>query len=99
MINCPSFNPIEDPKIDEEATLIDACRHSTGLANPNVVFIGPEGTFSNTEEDHIAALNALPTSNKVRKRFRSWWYYSNATFGVLGPVVEAVSGIKFSEFF
>jgi CubicO group peptidase (beta-lactamase class C family) len=72
----PSFNPINDPRIAEEATIIDACRHSTGLANPNVVYLGPEGTFSNSEGDHIVMLNALPTSNESGQRFRNWWYYS-----------------------
>jgi CubicO group peptidase (beta-lactamase class C family) len=59
----PSFNPIEDPRIGNNATIIDACRHSTGLANPNVVYMGPGGLISNPAEDHIAMLNALPTSN------------------------------------
>lgn len=94
----PSFNPIEDPRIGQEATIIDACRHSTGLANPNVVYMGPEDTLSNAEEDHIAMLNALPTSNGSGQRFRSWWYYSNAAFGVLSLVIKAASGIRYSDF-
>lgn len=94
----PSFKPINDPRIGEEATIIDACRHSTGLANPNVVFLGPEGTFSNSEEDHIEMRNALPTSNESGQPFRSWWYYSNSAFGVLGLVVKAASGMKYSDF-
>ncbi|KAL7917807.1 beta-lactamase/transpeptidase-like protein [Trichoderma austrokoningii] len=72
----PGFNPAGDPRIGQQATIVDACRHSTGLANPNA-------------EDHVALLNALPTSNDSGQRFNSWWYYSNATFGVLSNVIKA----------
>lgn len=94
----PTFDPSEDPEIGREATLFDACRHSTGLANPNVIYMGPDGVISNAAEDHIAMVNALPTSNESGQRFRSWWYYSNATFGLLPLVVEAVSNTTFAEF-
>lgn len=85
----PSFDPIEDPEIGESATLLDAGRRSTGLANPNAVFMGPEGTFSNSAEDHVEMLNALSTSNQSGERFQNWWNYSNAAFGVLAQVAEA----------
>lgn len=44
-------------------------------------------------------VNALPTSNESGQRFRSSWYYSNAAFGVLGMVVRAASGIRYSDSF
>jgi CubicO group peptidase (beta-lactamase class C family) len=94
----PEFNPIGDPRIGQQATIVDACRHSTGLANPNAVFFGPQGTLTIKEEGHVALLNALPTSNDSGQRFNSWWYYSNAAFGVLSNVVKAVSGMHFCEF-
>ena len=94
----PSFNPTEDHTIGEDANLVDALRHSTGLANPNAVFLGPEGTFANSGEDHIDMINALPTSNDSGQRFRKWWYYSNAAFGLIARVVEAVAGVDFSTF-
>lgn len=79
----PTFNPIENPEIGKKATLADAGRHCTGLANPNVVYMGPDGILSNTAENHIAMVNALPTSNEHCQRFQNSWYYSNATFGLL----------------
>lgn len=94
----PTFDPIEDPEIGKKATLSDAGRHCTGLANPNVVFMGPDGVISNTAENHIAMVNALPTSNDHGQRFQSWWYYSNATFGLLPQVIEAISKVSFAEF-
>lgn len=94
----PSFDPVEDPEIGNKATLIDASRHSTGLANPNVVYMGPEGIISNTADDHIAMVNALPSSNKSGQRFRNWWYYSNATFGLMPLVIEAVSNSSYADF-
>ncbi|KAJ5093217.1 hypothetical protein N7456_009078 [Penicillium angulare] len=94
----PTFNPVEDPDIAQHATLFDAARHSTGLASANTIFTGPNGTFSNTAHDHIAMLNGLPTSNSSGQRFRSWWYYNNAAFGVLAQIIETVSDLKFFEF-
>lgn len=94
----PEFDPVGDPRIGQQATILDACRHSTGLANPNAVFFGPQGTLTIKEEDHVALLNALPTSNDSGQRFNSWWNYSNAAFGVLSNVIKAVSGMHFCEF-
>ncbi|KAK1255543.1 LOW QUALITY PROTEIN: hypothetical protein MKX08_009538 [Trichoderma sp. CBMAI-0020] len=94
----PDFDPVGDPRIDQQATILDACRHSTGLANPNAVFFGPQGALTIKEEDHVALLNALPTSNDSGQRFNSWWNYSNAAFGVLSNVIKAVSGVHFCEF-
>lgn len=94
----PTFSPIGDPQIGEKATLMDAARHSTGLANPNAVCMGPEGTIPNTAQDHISLVNALPTWNAHGQRFRSWWYYSNAAFGLLSQVIEAVACTSFSDF-
>lgn len=94
----PDFSPVDDTQIGEKATIIDACRHSTGLANPNVVFLGPEGTILVKGEDHTTMVNALPASNEHGPRFQSWWNYSNAVFGLLANVVESVSGAAFPDF-
>jgi CubicO group peptidase (beta-lactamase class C family) len=94
----PNFNPIEDPEIGKKATIRDACRHSTGLANPNAVFLGPQGITTVKAEDHIAMVNCLPTSNSSGQRFNSWWYYSNAAFGLLSQVIEAASSTQFAAF-
>ncbi|KAL4745235.1 hypothetical protein BDW72DRAFT_186962 [Aspergillus terricola var. indicus] len=92
----PSFNPIEDPRIGEEATIIDACRHTTGLAN--ILFQGPNGALVHRAEDHIAMVNALPTSSEDGQRFRECWNYSSGAFGLLALIVEAVTGMSYSKF-
>lgn len=94
----PEFSPVGDPRIGQQAMIVDAYRHTTGLANPNAVFFGPQNTLTIKEEDHVALLNALPTSNDSGQRFNSRWYYSNATFGVLSNVIKTGSGMHFCEF-
>ncbi|KAJ5097394.1 hypothetical protein N7456_008115 [Penicillium angulare] len=94
----PDFNPIEDPQIGENATLIDAARHSTGLANPVVISLGPDGILSNTANDHLAMVNALPTSCTWGQRFRRCFYYSNAVFGLIPQVIEVTSNTRFADF-
>ncbi|CAG8395664.1 unnamed protein product [Penicillium salamii] len=91
----PSFNPTEDPRIGAQATVIDACRHTTGLAN--ILFQGPNGALIH-REDHIPLVNALPTSDHDGQRFRECWFYSSGAFGLLALVTEAASGMKYSDF-
>ncbi|KAI1278165.1 beta-lactamase/transpeptidase-like protein [Xylaria sp. FL0933] len=83
---------------DKTATIADICRHSTGLANGNAIFMGPRGTTVVKGEDHMAMVNLLPTSNDHGQRFNDWWYYSNAAFGLLADVIEKRSGALFATF-
>ncbi|VUC20614.1 unnamed protein product [Clonostachys rosea] len=92
------FDPVEDPEIGKKATIRDVCRHSTGLANPNVVFMAPNGAPAIKSEDYMKMVNALPTANEHGQRFNSWWYYSNAAYGLLGLVVKAVAKVDFANF-
>ena len=94
----PNFNPTGDPGIGKYAEVLDACRHSTGLGNPNVLVWGPNGTLIGKGEDHVAFMNAASTSNKAGQRFRSWWLYSNQAYGLASNIVEAASGFKYSWF-
>ncbi|KAJ5353740.1 hypothetical protein N7541_006304 [Penicillium brevicompactum] len=92
----PGFNPVGDPRIGEEATIADACIHSTGL--PSVLFQGPGGAFIHRAEDHVAMVNALPTSDHDGQRFGEFWVYSSSAFGLLALIIETVSGMKYSDF-
>ncbi|KAI1123622.1 beta-lactamase/transpeptidase-like protein [Nemania abortiva] len=94
----PEFDPIQDRCIGKTATIADLCRNSTGLANPNAIFLGPRGTTVVKGEDHITMVNKLPTSNEHGQRFNNWWYYSNAAFGLLADVVKKSSGAQFATF-
>ena len=94
----PTFDPVEDPEIAQKATIVDACRHTTGLANPNAVCMGPGVTLNIAGEQHITLINALPTFNTSGQRFRRWWTYSNAVFGLMATVIENASGMGFSEY-
>jgi CubicO group peptidase (beta-lactamase class C family) len=94
----PTFDPLGDPSIGEEATIIDVCRHSTGLGDASAILAGPGGTIFNKAEDHISLVNALPTANDSGQRFQKDWWYSNAAFGLLAQIVEKVSGMPFPEF-
>ncbi|CAG9985159.1 unnamed protein product [Clonostachys byssicola] len=92
------FDPVEDREIGKKATIRDVCRHSTGLANPNAVFMAPHGAPGIKSEDYMKMINALPTANEHGQRFNSWWYYSNAAYGLLGLVVKAAAKVGFATF-
>uniref|UniRef100_A0A0B7KP92 Beta-lactamase-related domain-containing protein n=1 Tax=Bionectria ochroleuca TaxID=29856 RepID=A0A0B7KP92_BIOOC len=92
------FDPVEDREIGKKATIRDVCRHSTGLANPNAVLMAPHGAPGIKSEEYMKMINALPTANEHGQRFNSWWYYSNAAYGLLGLVVKAVAGVDFATF-
>jgi CubicO group peptidase (beta-lactamase class C family) len=94
----PKFDPAGDPEIGKYAEVFDACRHTTGLGNPNVLIWGPDGTLIGRSQDHVAFMNAASTSNRAGQRFRNWWLYSNQAYGLVPCVVEAVSRSKYSRF-
>jgi CubicO group peptidase (beta-lactamase class C family) len=94
----PNFNPAGDPEIGKYAEVFDACRHTTGLGNPNVLIWGPDGTLIGRSQDHVGFMNAASTSNRDEQRFRNWWLYSNQAYGLVSCVVEAVSRSKYSRF-
>ncbi|KAI2789734.1 hypothetical protein POX_d05231 [Penicillium oxalicum] len=94
----PSFNPQANSDTGDKATLIDLCRHTTGLANPAPVFMGPGGSVLSNAAEHTALVNALPGADHGGKRFRKVWHYSDAAFGLLAQIVEEVAGVPFHEF-
>ncbi|KAF4153200.1 hypothetical protein CNMCM6069_001093 [Aspergillus lentulus] len=94
----PEFNPVGDPQIGQNADLIDALRHSTGVTHPGALFYGPRGSILASEEDVIKILNIMPTSNKEGQKFNRHWEYNNLTYGLMAKVVERVTGQKFAEF-
>ena len=94
----PDFDPTGDPTIRLEAQILDACRHSTGLGNPNHAMYGPHGVIVGSGDTHVQLINACPTSSvKTGQRFRSWWFYSNAAFGLLAHIIENVTGSAFAD--
>src|SRR2546423_1282806 len=93
-----NFDPEGDPQIGRYAEVFDACRHTTGLGNPNVLIWGPNGTLIGKSQDHVAFMNAATTAKDGIPRFRNWWLYSNQAYGLLSNVVEAASGSKYSDF-
>ncbi|KAB8235162.1 serine hydrolase domain-containing protein [Aspergillus alliaceus] len=94
----PEFNPKDDPNIGPKADIIDALRHSTGLAAPTLLSLGPRATILSDEKDFIRLLNSLPTSNQEGQRFNRWWMYNNYTYGLIAKVVEIVSGQSYADY-
>jgi CubicO group peptidase (beta-lactamase class C family) len=97
-IYLPNFGPAGNPETRESTEIFDACRHSTGLGNSNVLIWRPNGTLIGESQDHVAFMNATATSNQHGLRFRSWWLYSNQAYGLVRNVDEAVSDSKYSDF-
>jgi CubicO group peptidase (beta-lactamase class C family) len=95
----PEFNPEGEPKIGQEADIIDCFRHTTGLASPTMLTVGPRGTIASDPEDLIPILNAMPTRNaNGEQRFNREWLYNNAAVGLMALIVERVSGQRFADF-
>ncbi|PNS21558.1 hypothetical protein CAC42_917 [Sphaceloma murrayae] len=73
----PDFNPSGDPRISQEADLIDLLRHSAGLSNPVVSQIEPQGAVQLHEEDFLELVNSAPTRDEDEQYFNREWVYSN----------------------
>ena len=93
------FNPAENPELGAKATLLHAGLHTTGLANPNPVMINPADAVQSVEDhEYVSFINTLPTANSSEQRFDKYWKYSNAAFGTLAQVIEAVTAVSFPSF-
>ncbi|KAL2824434.1 beta-lactamase/transpeptidase-like protein [Aspergillus cavernicola] len=95
----PEFNPEGDPRIGREADIIDCLRHSTGLASPTMLTVGPRGTVASNEEDLIPILNVMPSAHaNGEQRFNREWIYNNAVVGLVALIVERITGQRFADF-
>ncbi|KAL2807835.1 beta-lactamase/transpeptidase-like protein [Aspergillus granulosus] len=94
----PEFNPEGDPRIGKEADIIDCLRHTTGLASPMMLTVGPRGTIAIDEADLIPVLNAMPTATNGEQRFNREWLYNNAAVGLVALIIEKITGQRFADF-
>lgn len=95
----PDFRTQGDHKIAEEATFNDFLRHSSGLADPVVTLLGPNGKVLVPQRDLIGVVNETPTTDpEGQPYFNRTWRYSNVAYGMLTLVVEKLSGTCYAEF-
>ncbi|KNG83916.1 penicillin-binding protein, partial [Aspergillus nomiae NRRL 13137] len=95
----PQFNPVNDRDLGQYANVIDLLSHATGLAQHDLLHIGPLGSIISDSSKLIHLLNALPTSNSHGSRFRRWWLYNNHVSALASQVLESVSeGTPYPEF-
>lgn len=94
----PEFNPEGDPRIGQDADLIDALRHSTGIVSPFSLIFGSRGSILTSEDGLIPLLNIMPTADKDGQRFNRHWDYNNFPYGLMAKVVERVTGQQFADF-
>ncbi|KAL2865869.1 serine hydrolase domain-containing protein [Aspergillus lucknowensis] len=95
----PEFDPVDDPRIGQEADIIDCLRHSTGLSPPSMLCLGPGGTILTDEEDLIPLLNVMPAvDGEGKERFNREWIYNNYVVGLVALIVQRVSGQRFADF-
>ena len=87
----PQFNPVNDRDLGHYANVIDLLSHATGLAQHDLLHIGPLGSIISDSSKLIQLLNALPTSNSHGSRFRRWWLYNNHVSALASQVLESVS--------
>lgn len=64
----PTFDPVEDREIEQNAKLLDPLTHSTGLANPNAAIMGPYYHYSLDNVDDISL---------AAKGMIDWWHYEH----------------------
>ncbi|KAF2252797.1 putative penicillin-binding protein [Trematosphaeria pertusa] len=94
----PDFDPVGDPNIARHANLIDVLCHATGLAQHDVLHIGPRGTNIADRRDLVRILNGLPTANEHGARFRRYWLYNNDVTALAAEIIEKKSTKHYGEF-
>ncbi|KAJ4386490.1 hypothetical protein N0V93_009387 [Gnomoniopsis smithogilvyi] len=95
----PGFRTEGDPTVAEKATFNDFLRHTSGLADPVVTLLGPNGTVLVSKSGLLDVVNETPTKDSEGKPyFNTTWKYSNVAYGMLTLVVEKLSGVSYADF-
>ncbi|PIG88988.1 penicillin-binding protein [Aspergillus arachidicola] len=87
----PRFDLVHDRDLGQYANIIDLLSHATGIAQHDLLHIGPFGSIISDSPKLVDLLNALPTSNSHGSRFRRWWLYNNHVSALASQVLESVS--------
>ncbi|GMF79797.1 unnamed protein product [Aspergillus oryzae] len=95
----PQFDPVHDRDLGQYANMIDLLSHATGIAQHELLHIGPFGSIISESSKLVHLLNALPTSNSHGSRFRRWWLYNNHVSALASQVLESVSdGVCYPDY-
>jgi len=94
----PSFCPIGDHQIGQEADFIDLMRHLSGTAEIGRLCLGPNGSILVDEDELLPLLNVMSTSNSKGQRFNREWSYNNVAYGIVSQVIESITGERFDQF-
>ena len=94
----PGLNPAGDPRIGEEADVIDCLRHSSGLCDPSGLCLTPDGHVLVEEADVLPLLNVMSTSDVKGQKFNRKWDYNNFVYGLAALVVQKITGMRCAEF-
>ena len=81
---------LPNPYLTEHVTVRDALRHSTGLANADMLWSREDLPT----REILERLRLVPTTDSLR----SAWLYHNVMYQAAGEVVAAVSGMPWDQF-
>ena len=91
-----NFHPRANTKVAEISTVLDLLRHTSGLKNPVVSILGPNGVIIPNEEDFMRIINETPIAAPNGDTYD--FEYSNVGFGLAAKVIEKASEMLFSTF-
>lgn len=92
----PNYCPKDDPTVSE-ATFDEVLRHSAGIDNPIVPWLGPNGQPLVARSEFIDLLNDTPTQ-RLGKSLRNTVLYSNVAYGLVVLVIEKLSKTTFADY-
>lgn len=95
----PEFRTADDSTTAKEATFNDFLRHTSGLADPVVTLLAPNGKVLVPQSGLLDVVNDTPTTDSEGEPyFNSTWKYSNVAYGLLTLVIEKLSGVSYAKF-
>ncbi|KAL9124212.1 MAG: hypothetical protein Q9217_006436 [Psora testacea] len=86
----PELNPVGDPEITSRGTVKHFLMHTSGLARPQLLVMGPRGLVLGKEEDFTTLMNHATTRNQHGQRFDSWFLYNNFSFGLVAMAIQNI---------
>jgi CubicO group peptidase (beta-lactamase class C family) len=86
----PEFS-VDDPYVTQNATILDALSHRTGLLRADFMWFGdPQASFDTI----LGRMRHLPQAHS----FRGGFEYSNLMYAVVEHIVARISGMSFDRF-
>ncbi|KAH6714862.1 beta-lactamase/transpeptidase-like protein [Leptodontidium sp. MPI-SDFR-AT-0119] len=83
--------------IPPQATLRNILHHTSGLSNPQILYLGPMGSILHSADTFLDFATSIPMTDQGEGRLGKQWVYNNTTYGLIPLALEAAYSQGYSS--